>query len=127
MIDADTDDLVTYAGDASHVCGGDGGQTTNASSSRSHVSCGMTVGIAGKLLVVDIQNNVIRAVNKTTKIITTVAGTVIFYSVEGWIGYKCNLKSPHGSGCHAKFCPFDFFLSFFLLFFLVSTILTEKL
>ena len=63
--------ISTAAGDGSYHCSGDGGQATAAGLGQPF---GVAVDNAGDLFVADTDNFVIREVNHSSKVITTVAG-----------------------------------------------------
>lgn len=70
-IDAATQVITTVAGNGVHGFGGDGGLAINANLSS---PTGVATDSLGNLYIADTNNQVIRFVNRTTNLITTVAG-----------------------------------------------------
>lgn len=86
--------ITTYAGNGSAGYSGDGGLAGAAQLNR---PAGLAVDTAGNLFIADADNNVIRKVDATTGIITTVVGNGT-PGFGGDLGYVngCNLRTPFG-------------------------------
>ena len=70
-VNAATHDITIIAGNGTAGYSGDGGPATNA---ELYSPSGIAVDSAGDLFIADTSNSVIREVNATTHVITTVAG-----------------------------------------------------
>ena len=94
VVDAAAGIITTYAGNGTQGSSGDGGPATSA---ELHTPFGVAVDGAGDLFIADTQNNRIREVNATTRIITTVAGTgAPSYSGDGGPATSAGLNNPTG-------------------------------
>ncbi len=93
-VDASTGIITTMAGNGRAGYSGDGGAATNA---ELNAPQGVGVDSAGNLYIGDSSNNVIRKVDASTGIITTVAGNgKAGYSGDGGSAISAQLKTPHG-------------------------------
>lgn len=86
--------ITTYAGDGTQGYTGDGGLAGAAKLDR---PAGLAVDTSGNLYIADADNNVVRKVDATTGIITTVVGNGT-PGFGGDLGYVngCNLRTPFG-------------------------------
>ena len=93
-VDATTGIITTVAGTGSPGYTGDGGLATAAELRDPH---GLTFDSSDNLYIADSQNDVIRRVDATTGIITTIAGTgTAGYSGDGGAATAARLYLPHG-------------------------------
>ena len=94
-VNATTHDITTYAGDGTAGYSGDGGPATSA---ELYSPSGIALDSAGDLFIADTFNSVIREVNATTHVITTVAGIGDFfgYSGDGGPATGASLYEPYG-------------------------------
>ena len=92
-VDATTLDISTIAGDGTYGFGGDDGQATAAELSD---PSGVALDGSGDLFIADAGNDVIREVNLSTGVITTVAGTpgVNSYGGDGGSPTAAELNTP---------------------------------
>lgn len=86
--------ITTYAGTGTCVGGlGDGGLATSASFNRPR---GLAFDATENLYVADTNNDRIRKINKTTQIVTTVAGSTNGFAGDGGLATSARLNSPNG-------------------------------
>jgi hypothetical protein len=91
-VDAVSGIITTVAGNGTGAYTGDNGQATNASLNGPD---GVTFDAAGNMYISDDYNNVIRKVNKTTGIITTVAGNgTAGFSGDGGQATAAKINDP---------------------------------
>ena len=93
-VNASTGVITTVAGNGTAGYSGDNGQATAA---ELNAPTGIAVDSAGDLFIADTGNNVIREVNLTTGMITTVAGNgTAGYSGDGGQATAAELNAPRG-------------------------------
>ncbi len=93
-VDPATGVLTTFAGTGTSGYSGDGGAATKATL---NLPDGIAVDSQGNLFIADTQNNVIREVNATTGLITTVAGNgTAGFSGDGGPATAAELDEPSG-------------------------------
>ena len=86
--------ITTYAGNGTPTYAGDGGPATSASFND---PIGIAIDAAGNIYVADLNNNRIRKINKTTGIISTVAGNgTAGFSGDGGLAVSASLNNPSG-------------------------------
>lgn len=86
--------IIAFAGTGTAGSSGDGGPALNA---RFDSPRGMAFDAAGNFYIADTKNNKIRKVDKTTGIVTTVAGTgAAGSSGDGGLAVNARLDSPEG-------------------------------
>src|SRR5208282_1277369 len=91
-VNASTHVITTVAGNGTFGYSGDGGLATNAELDEPY---GIAVDAAGDLFIADTFNSVIREVNASTHIITTVAGNgTPGYSGDGGLATNAELDLP---------------------------------
>ena len=92
-VDATTHDISTIAGNGTYGDSGDGGKATAAELSD---PSGIALDGAGNLFIADTDNDVIREVNLTTGVITTIAGVADDnnYSGDGGLPTAAALDGP---------------------------------
>jgi sugar lactone lactonase YvrE len=92
--------VVTTIGGTTQGYSGDGGPATSAKvllSGGSPALTGITLDAAGNVYICDQQNNVIRMINASTGIVTTVAGNGMRGSIgDGGLTTKAELSFPSG-------------------------------
>ncbi len=94
-VSAATGDINTIAGDGTYGFGGDGGQATDANLSDPSA---VALDGSGDLFIADTDNDVIRELNLTSGVITTVAGTpdVNDFTGDGGAPTAATLDGPVG-------------------------------
>jgi sugar lactone lactonase YvrE len=93
-VDAKTGLISTYAGNGVTAYTGDGGSATSASI-YGPTAC--TIDSAGNLYIADVGNNVIRKVDASDGVISTVAGNGSSgFSGDGAVATKAELNTPYG-------------------------------
>src|SRR5262249_42892359 len=98
-VDATTGDIVTVAGTGQAGYGGDGGPATLAGL---NYPPGLAVSGSGDLYIADTVNNVIRKVDASSGLISTVAGTGLQgYSGDGGTATSATLYGPEALAVNA--------------------------
>ncbi len=93
-VNATTGDMTTIAGNGTAGYSGNGGQATDAELNQ---PAGLALDGSGDLFIADAGNNVIRELNLTTGIITTVAGNgTAGSSGDGGLATDAELNNPTG-------------------------------
>jgi sugar lactone lactonase YvrE len=94
MVDATTQIITTIAGNGGSSYSGDNGPAKDA---ELHKPNGVVVDVTGNIYIADTDNEVIRRVDATTQIITTIAGTGSGgYSGDDGPATLASLKKPRG-------------------------------
>ncbi|HEU4721436.1 MAG TPA: hypothetical protein VFS59_08740 [Gemmatimonadaceae bacterium] len=92
-IDLATRRVVTVAGDGRKAYRGDGAAAVDASLSMPHE---IQFDAAGHLYIVERDNHVVRKVDATTRVVSTLAGTgTPGFSGDGGPAHRAQLRSPH--------------------------------
>jgi hypothetical protein len=93
-VDHTTGNVTTYVGRGGFGYSGDGGQATNA---QLDIVSGLAVDNVGNLYIADRDNDAVRMVNKSTGIITTIAGNgVPGYTGDGGPATASQIDGPRG-------------------------------